>query len=719
MNNSNEGVDDIFWLVTICNSIFKNSLKPAQGQVMELLRNASWNDWNSATSYDLIHQQEIIKNLLLMMNINTTELTCEIQDQHLPVLAFIPEYGWCVIFGINQDGHWLIETKKERLCLVKLPESNLFLQMIEGSALGNSNKESAANLFTRVFSKYKMLFIYTAIAAFFGNILALAGSLYSMQVYDRVLPSHNGSTLFVLMIGALIAAFIEFAIKIARHGITEYAIKAMDVTLSNRIYERMLRIRMDQFPVSLGTLSSQIRGYETVRLFMSSSLLFFTIDLPFSILFLLVITFIAGPFMAMVPIAFAFISLLGGVYYRKKISTHALSGNEYSNQRQGVLVETIQNAESIKATGMREIYSTRWNTIEKNSIENNMKVRHFSENANYFATFIQQVSYISLVSIGAWISISQSNLTSGALVACSILSGRVLSPVTMIPGLIVQWAHSKAALKGLEDVYKLELDNHGVSQPLTPNKINGEYDLENVVFSWEDGREALRLNSLKIRAGERVAILGTVGSGKSTLLKLLAGLYKSSEGSVLLDNKDIQQISRATLSEKIGYLAQESRLMTGSIRDNLLAGKVNIREDELLDKCQLTGLGKLLSANPRGLDLNVSENGSGMSGGQRQLVSLTSLLLRNPDVWLLDEPTSAMDDITENNCLISIQKTIKETNTLVLVTHKPALLKLVDRVIVIGSKGILADGHKDSILRPRNEQNKISDKISSPTEIAK
>lgn len=567
----------------------------------------------------------------------------------------------------------------------------------------NPSSASAYALFKSALLARKGIFGQAAVASLLANVLALAASLYSMQVYDRVIPTQGVSTLLVLTVGVLIASVLELIVKFSRAHVLETAVKGMDLELSHAIFSRLIGIRMDQFPASVGTLSAQLRSFEMVRRFASSATLYLAVDTPFALIFLMVIALIAGPQMAAIPVVFFVLALAVGMLYRQRIARHAQSSNAAANRKLGLLVETVESAESIKASGASARQLERWNALSRQSVDDDVQIQRFSEQANYLAGFMQQASYVLLVAAGAWIASTGNNLTTGGLIACAILSGRVLGPIAALPGLIVQWAHARAALDSLEKVFALQSDNHGVTKPLTPETLHGEWRVENLKFAYPGRPRPLTLPSTQIRPGEKVAILGPIGTGKTTLLKLLAGLFAPSEGQVLLDGLDLQQIERAHLSRHLGYLPQDVKLLAGTLRDNLSSGldthgHIDITEKAMLETSRLTGLDQLIASHPQGLDMPIFEGGNGVSGGQKQLISLTRLLLSRPTAWLLDEPTAAMDEVTEQRSLTCLRRAIDPAQTLILVTHKPVLLNLVDRLIVLMPNGSVLDGPKAAVL---------------------
>ncbi len=561
------------------------------------------------------------------------------------------------------------------------------------------NIASARDLFRTVLLARRGIFAQAAAASLLANVLALAAALYSMQVYDRVIPTQGVDTLIVLTVGVLIAAVLELVVKMARAHLLETAVMGMDMELSHAIFARLLGIRLDQFPASVGTLSAQLRSYETIRRFASSATLYLAVDAPFALLFLVVIALLAGAWMVAIPAVFFVLALAVGLFYRRCIARHAETGDAAGNRKLGLLVETVDNAESIKAAGSGARQLERWDALTQQAADDDTRIQRYSEQATHFAAFMQQVSYVLLVAAGAWIASTTTDLTMGGLIACSILSGRVLGPVATLPSLIVQWAHARTALASLEKVFALHGDNHAVTRPLAPERMRGEWRLENLKFAWSGRPRPFTLPLTVIHPGEKVALLGPVGAGKSTLLRLIAGLYAPSEGQVLLDGLDIQQIARAHLSARLGYLPQEVKLLAGTLRDNL--DTAGVSETELLEACRQTGLDQFVASHPQGLDLPIFEGGAGVSGGQKQLIVLTRLLLSRPQAWLLDEPTAAMDETTEARVLTALKDAINSTSspqTLIVATHKPALIALVERLIVILPGGGVMDGPKEAVL---------------------
>lgn len=696
---SQEPFVQLSWLANRCAALHPHLRQPTRRQIEELQRQVPLQALKLAGGAEA-HKPLLraLHALWQAIGLDTAEWRAAPARDALPMVALLPGVGCRILYAHTPQGHWLMEGPKGSEQLHQLPEHGLYAAISAPQPATDASAAGALGMFKAALLARKGIFVQAALASLLVNLLALGASLYSMQVYDRVIPTQGLSTLVVLTTGVLIAAVLELLVKMARSSILERSVSGMDLELSHNIFLRLLGIRMDQFPASVGTLSAQLRSYETIRGFASSATLYLAVDAPFALLFLGVIWLLAGAQVAAVPVVFFLVSMVIGLSYRRRIARHAESGNNAASRKLGLLVETVESAESVKAIGAGWRQLGRWDVLNRQSVDDEANIRRYSEHASYLAAFMQQASYVMLVAAGAWVASTTTDLTMGGLIACSILSGRVLGPVGALPGLVVQWAHARAALDNLEKVFALQGDNHAVTRPLMPQAIHGEFQIADLRFTYPGRPQTVALERLHIRAGEKVGVLGAVGAGKSTLLKLLAGLYKPGSGRVLLDGLDIQQIARAHLSEHIGYCPQDVRLLAGTLRDNLLAGLSGIDDEQVLRTCRSTGLYALLSAHPKGLDLDIAEGGGGISGGQRQLVALTRLLLAKPGVWLLDEPTSNMDEASEQRCLTALQQAMAAQHTLVLVTHKPALLGLVDRLIVLAPNGVLLDGPRDVVL---------------------
>ena len=625
---------------------------------------------------------------------------------YMPLIAHHPEYGYGrIVQQLSSDQFLLQQNTHQYRC-----RSHEF-DMIAKVSLSDDHllkrKISFKTLLGQNLKEHKSVIGLAVIASLIINFLALAVSLFSMQVYDRVIPTNSSATLVVLASGVGLIIIFEAMMKFSRSKVMDTMVVGLDQNLSRDIFERLLKVRVDQMPNSVGSLAAQLRGYEQVRSFFTASTLFTLVDVPMSLLFIVVIAVIGSPIIAAVPVIAAVIGVFLGVYSRKKIDMIAAEGAAASYQKTGILVEAVEGIETIKAGAGNWKFLSRWLGVMNTTTGNDLKMRHANDNLNYSIQMLQQISYVGIVIVGAYVVMGGS-MTIGGLIASTILGGRILAPIMNVPNMLVQYSHAKAAQANIEKLFELSQDNEGVSYPLSPTRIYGNYHLQRVSFNYAgNDRPALQVANLEIRAGERVAILGSIGSGKSTLLKLMSGLYAPTQGHLLLDGLDIAQISRESLADQVGYLQQDHRLFQGSLRENLLIGMPTPPDDVLNLALRRTGLIRLVSGHSSGLDLPISEGGKGLSGGQKQLVAFTRLVLTNPSVWLLDEPTASMDNMQEQQCLQVLAQELKDpSKTLIVSTHKMALLALVDRVIIMANSQIIMDGPKQAVLDQllKNEQ---------------
>lgn len=632
----------------------------------------------------------------------------------LPCLACTENLGWVLLTEQTPQGNWVAVSRKAKHIIAPEALADVCATVeTDTRTVGFGWKalfgkvDAEDSFISNVYAAlrlYRRDIIEACVASLFIGLLTLVTSLFSMQVYDRVIPTRSGYTLVILASGVLLAIIMEFAMKHARAHLMDPVIVGMDSRLSRAIFARLLNLRVDQLPASVGSLAGQVRGYEQVRGFYTASTLFTLVDLPLALLFVLVIMFISAPIVAAVPLVFGLIALFVGLTIRAKIMQTAIDGAQYSNLKTGILVETVEGIETIKSGAGGWKFLARWINVNQQTIQNDLKTRHLSDSVSYLSASIQQISYAGLVVAGAY-TVMDGGMTIGSLIACSILSGRVLAPVMAIPGLLVQQAHARAALEGLEKLYELKTENHAVDRPLTPESLHGQFALQEVAFAYGNNPPALTISELSIQPGERVAVLGAIGSGKSTLLRLLSGLYQPSVGRVLIDNLDMAQLHRQVITSHIGYLQQEHRLFQGTLRENLLIGMADPGDDAIHAVMQKTGMDRLVAAHPKGLERLISEGGKGLSGGQKQLVAFTRLILLTPGILLLDEPTATMDDSQERQCLQVLQAEAAQNKTMVIVTHKPSVLPLVTRLIVMAGSRVVLDGPRDEVLHKlRNPQ---------------
>jgi ATP-binding cassette subfamily C protein LapB len=622
---------------------------------------------------------------------------------NVPALVHDPMDGWGVLVGQNSQKQWVVlrwdEIKRAWSEGLHDDPTPLQIAKLRLAAPFELGKSPVFALIRSEIAAQKGRLVEAVVGGLIIGILGLITSFYSLQIYDRVIPTGAMQTLMVLSLGALIAIGLDWMARSARTKLYELIIDEVDQRMARTVYLRLLAVRLDQMPKSVGSLASQMRGYETVRSFLTQVTTSVLVDMPFAVLFLVIMATLSGQ-LVIVPLLFFVLALGLGLSTRTRMEEAAKRGAKAGNFKTGLLVETVEGAETLKSGqgGWRMLGRWLHNVDEARDAE--LQSRHLSEHFQHLISSFQQMSYVLLVAFGAWL-VTKGELTQGGLIACTILSGRVLSPVAAVAAQALQWSYAKAALEGLDALWRLENDHHD-HEPVVLDHVHGNYQIDKVTARY-GASPALVIPQLNIKAGERIGIIGPVGAGKTTLLRLLSGMYKPQEGRILLDGVDLSHIAKAPLSERIGYLQQEGRLFAGTLRENLLLGMADPGDPVILAAAQRTGLmPAVITPHPRGLQQEIYEGGTGLSGGQRQLVNLTRVVLREPTIWLLDEPTSSVDGNSELQIKLLLQQTIASQHTLVLVTHKPDMLQLVDRILVVAGHQVVMDGPKEQVMARLN-----------------
>lgn len=533
-------------------------------------------------------------------------------------------------------------------------------------------------------------------AALLINLFGLAFPIFTMNVYDRVVPNHAVETLWVLALGLLLVLGADLYIRLLRSHFVDEASARIDVRLSSVLMERVLGMRLANRPQSVGSFAANLRGFEQVRDFIASSTVTAMIDLPFALVFLGVIGWIS-PWLLLPSItAFALIVITGYILQHR---LHELSQTTYqaSAQRNATLVEALGGIETIKTQGAEGEIQGRWERNQMHLAQTQVKMRALSARASYGTNWLSQIASLVTVLIGVYL-IGERELTMGALIACTTLNQRALAPAAQIVGLLLQYQGARTALTSLNKIMAEPTERDSGQSLLHRRELRGEIELRNVRFAYP-GRDDAVLDgvSLHIQAGERVAFIGRVGSGKSTIQKLMLGLYQPSEGSVLIDGIDVRQLDPADLRANMAYVSQDVTLFYGTLRENIRFGRPYADDAAVVTAAETAGLVDFVNRHPRGYDLPVGERGELLSGGQRQCVGIARAVLHNSPVLLLDEPTSAMDFSTEAQITRTLTD-FAQGKTVVLVTHRTSMLAMVDRVIVIDGGKVVADGPRDRVL---------------------
>jgi len=554
----------------------------------------------------------------------------------------------------------------------------------------------ARSWFRDTLKRSRWLYADAIAASLVINLIALAAPLFVMNVYDRVVPNQATATLWVLAIGICGAYLFDLLLKSLRSLCLDLAGKKTDLIISATLFERIVGMSMKVRPARVGSYAQNIHEFQGMRDFLTSLTLASLIDLPFTVIILLVIALLGGHLVWIPIIAFP-LALGIGHLLQKPLTATLERTMALGAERQSSLIETLAGLDAVKVNNAESERQYQWEQTIGTLSRLELRVKVLSGLAMNITLLIQQLAGVAMIIFGVY-QIIDGNLSMGGLVACYMLSGRALGPLAQLSGLLTRYQQAKVTMVSVDQMMELPQERNYDERPLSRQALQGSMEFREVDFTYPNQQNlALRRVNLNVRPGEKIGIIGRSGSGKSSLAKLLVGLYQPDSGSLLVDGVDIRQIDVSELRHNIGYVAQDIQLLAGTLRDNLVSGARYVDDEMVLQAAELAGVHEFARLHPQGYELQVGERGQNLSGGQRQNVALARALLLNPPILLLDEPTSAMDNTGEERLKQRLQSVV-ESKTVILVTHRASLLSLVDRLIVIDRGQILADGPKAAVM---------------------
>ena len=631
----------------------------------------------------------------------------ELPSNALPVIALLDGDKSVVVEAINADGGAIIydpqsgaESRAISLADLQGLSSGFVLLArpkfrLSASQLGGIGMQSE-HWFWSVMLEHRGLYRDVIYTSLFVNVLALALPVFTMNVYDRVVPNAAFETLWVLAVGVLIAVFADVGLRVMRGYFLDYSARRIDVDLSAAILEKTLGMRLENKPVSVGSYASNLRSFEFLRDITTSASLTGFIDIPFAFVFLLVVAWIS-PYL-LIPIVIGIVALLLlALIMRPRLERLTETTYAASAQRNATLIETLSGLETLKAMGAESVMQRRWEEATRFLASQNLRSKNLQQWLSQSSSALQRFVQMFVIVLGVYL-ISAGQLSMGGLIACTMISSRATAPFAKLGSLITQYQNARVAMQSMDALFGTPSEYREESAYLSRESFNGDYEFKKVSFKYPNTElQSLSEASLKIKAGEHIAVLGRVGSGKSTLSKLALGLFQASDGEIRVDGVDIRQLDPHEYRGSVGYVPQEVTLFTGTLRDNISLGRPFITDAQLVRAVERAGIADWVNRHPLGFDMPISERGDSVSGGQKKCIAVARALVTEPNILILDEPTGGTDQTTERTIIESLSEFMKG-RTLIVVTHRNSLLALVDRIVVVDRGKIVADGAREAVV---------------------
>ncbi len=622
-----------------------------------------------------------------------------------PVLAFDADGRPFVVLDREDKDRFLVidassGSSEPKIWRRQEPRLRKARWILRASRTRRSDEDRSApqgHWFWSAFSDLRGVYIQIILAAMVTSVLGLATSLFTMVVYDRILPNEAVDSLLALVAGVGFALLFDFLIKNLRTRFIDTAGKRADMKIAERLFNQLMALKMKARGGQNGRMASILRDFEVVRDFFTSASLVALVDLPFLFVFVGVIWAIGGP-LALVPAIAVPITLLSGLLAQPFLSRYARESSIDGQTKQSVLMETLTGMETLKTTGAEPVMRARWDETVRAQADSSGKTRLLSQGTVNLTLLVQQIAQVAIVFYGVFL-IRDGVISMGALIACVILTGKTLAPLSQLAQVLTRLNQARVAYRQIDAMMEQEVEREPGRRYLSRRTIDGQIDFKGVSFAYDEALGSILKDiDLSIRPGEKVAILGPVGSGKSTLARLILGLYEPDDGSVMLDGLDARAVDPADKTRNIGAVLQDCWLFSGTLRENIIAGRFGVTDDEVHRKAAISLADRIAGAHPHGYDMLVHEGGAGVSGGQRQAVAIARALIGDPPTLVMDEPTSGMDVQTEAQVIENLKNWLSDDRTLVLVTHRTSLLQLVDRVIVLNNGKVSYDGSKEDML---------------------
>jgi ATP-binding cassette, subfamily C, bacterial LapB len=534
-------------------------------------------------------------------------------------------------------------------------------------------------------------------ASLLVNVFVLATPLFTMNVYDRVIPNNAVETLWFFATGIFLVYSLDFFLKLIRSYFLEIAARKSDIIMSSLIFEKILGLKLEQIPKPIGAFANNLKNFDTIRSFLTNATLVSFIDLPFTLIFLAVIYYI-GNIIVLIPIIVIVIILVTALLLKNPIQNNIKKINEVVSKKNSILIEVLNNIETLKSLGTSSNTQWEWEESSGKIAHTGLRSRMLSAFIPSFSSLLIQLNTVGIIIVGVYL-IQDFQLTMGGLIAIVILSSRAVAPMGQAAGLITNYEDAANSYRLLNDIMHRPIERPEEKNFVTHSEIKGKIEFRNVSFSYPNTDvEVLKNVSFIINPGEHVAILGKIGSGKSTILKLILKLYEPTQGTILIDDIDLSQIDPANLRKNIGYVSQHVSLFNGTLKENITFRASYVTDQKMIEAAKIACVDKFANNHPRGYEMQIGENGEGLSGGQIQSVGIARACLFNYPIMLFDEPANSMDKQTEKNVLNNLKINLKN-RTICLITQKMSLLQIVDKVIVLNNNTVYINGPKDDVVK--------------------